>query len=84
MKSIVLFISLCVQITHAYNNGAPGSRLPVLGWSSWVALGPGSNHPIFDYCDEESVKQSADAFVSLLGSKTQDIQDFTWMIVGRM
>ena len=65
MKSIVLFISLCVQITHAYNNGAPGSRLPVLGWSSWVALGPGSNHPIFDYCDEESVKQSADAFVSL-------------------
>ena len=64
MKSII-FSSLLFQIIHAYDNGAPGSRLPVLGWSSWVALGPGSNHPIFDYCDEFSVKQSSDAFVSL-------------------
>ena len=39
----------------AYDNGAPHSKLPVLGWSSWVALGPGAEHPIFDYCDEESV-----------------------------
>ena len=23
----------------AFDNGAPHSRLPVLGWSSWVALG---------------------------------------------
>ena len=32
----------------AYDNGAPNSRLPPLGWSSWVALGPGAKHPIFD------------------------------------
>lgn len=51
--------------TKAYDNGAPGSRLPVLGWSSWVALGPGSDHPIFDYCDEFSVKSASDAFVAL-------------------
>lgn len=31
------------------------SRLPTLGWSSWVALGPGAEHPIFDFCDEQSV-----------------------------
>ena len=58
---ILLFLSPA----FAYNNGAPGSRLPVLGWSSWVALGPGSAHPIFDYCDEASVKAAADAFVAV-------------------
>jgi hypothetical protein len=33
-----------------------------MGWSSWVALGPDGQHPIFDYCDEASVKAAADAF----------------------
>lgn len=42
----------------AYDNGAPYSRLPTLGWSSWVALGPGAEHPIFDFCDEQSVMVS--------------------------
>ena len=46
----------------AYNNGAPHSRLPALGWSSWVALGPGAEHPIFDFCDETNVKNAMDAF----------------------
>mmetsp|Transcript_39657 Transcript_39657/g.123579 ORF Transcript_39657/g.123579 Transcript_39657/m.123579 type:complete len:522 (+) Transcript_39657:61-1626(+) len=46
----------------AYDNGAPHSRTPPLGWSSWVSLAPEDNHPIFDYCDEESVKHAADAF----------------------
>jgi len=50
---------------HAYDNGAPNSKLPVLGWSSWVALAPGAEHPIFDYCDEDSVKHAIDAFVEL-------------------
>jgi hypothetical protein len=36
----------------AYDNEAPNSLLPPLGWSSWVALGPGAEHPVFDYCDE--------------------------------
>ena len=46
----------------SYNNNAPHSRLPPLGWSSWVALGPGAEHPIFDYCDEWGVKAAIDAF----------------------
>lgn len=51
----------------AYDNGAKKSRMPPLGWSSWVALGKdwGSNtpqHPEFDFCDEVSVKASIDAF----------------------
>ena len=49
----------------AYNNNAPHSRLPPLGWASWVALGPGANHPVFDYCDEAGVKAAADAVVKL-------------------
>jgi alpha-galactosidase len=49
----------------AYDNGAPNSKLPVLGWSSWVALAPGAEHPIFDYCDEESVMNAIDAFVEV-------------------
>ena len=51
--------------TSAYDNGAPHSRLPALGWSSWVALGPGDEHPVFDYCDANSVKTAADAFVEV-------------------
>ena len=49
-------------LAHAYDNGAPNSRLPPLGWSSWVALGPKAQHPIFDYCDETNVKHAIDAF----------------------
>lgn len=45
----------------AYDNGAPHSRLPPLGWSSWVALGPNGHHPIFDFCDEATVMRSIDA-----------------------
>jgi alpha-galactosidase len=56
---------LFLPIAAAYDNAAPFSRLPVLGWSSWVALGPGAEHPIFDFCDEFSVMQSIDAFVSV-------------------
>lgn len=59
------FLVLGLPAISAYDNGAPGSRLPVLGWSSWVALGPGGSHPIFDYCDEASVKAASDAFVAL-------------------
>jgi alpha-galactosidase len=55
----------CLPLVVSYDNGAPGSRLPVMGWSSWVALGPAASHPIFDYCDEASVKHAADALVSL-------------------
>eukprot|EP00928_Gymnodinium_smaydae_P016564 TRINITY_DN16231_c3_g1_i1.p1 TRINITY_DN16231_c3_g1~~TRINITY_DN16231_c3_g1_i1.p1 ORF type:complete len:524 (-),score=61.10 TRINITY_DN16231_c3_g1_i1:210-1781(-) len=60
-------IRLCalVQLVRAYDNGAPHSRLPPLGWSSWVSLGPDAHHPIFDYCDEAVVRHAADAFVSV-------------------
>jgi len=54
-----------VAAVLAYDNGAPHSLLPPLGWSSWVALGPGADHPVFDYCDEFSVKAAADAFVDV-------------------
>ena len=50
-KLILLVAFIAMHQVSAYDNGAPGSRLPVLGWSSWVALGPGAEHPIFDYCD---------------------------------
>lgn len=49
----------------AYDNDAPNSKLPPMGWSSWVALSPLGQHPIFDYCDEGSVKAAADAFIEL-------------------
>eukprot|EP01060_Flectonema_neradi_P039806 TRINITY_DN8910_c0_g1_i1.p1 TRINITY_DN8910_c0_g1~~TRINITY_DN8910_c0_g1_i1.p1 ORF type:complete len:412 (+),score=41.69 TRINITY_DN8910_c0_g1_i1:39-1274(+) len=61
MKRVIATASLFVTAL-SYNNGAPNSRLPPLGWSSWVALGPGSQHPIFDYCDEAGVKAAIDAF----------------------
>jgi len=64
-KLILLVAFIAMHQVSAYDNGAPGSRLPVLGWSSWVALGPGAEHPIFDYCDEASVKAAADAFVAV-------------------
>ena len=48
---------------HAYDNGAPHSRLPPLGWSSWDALAAGGDHPIRDFCDTVSVKAAADAYI---------------------
>merc|ERR1712032_1650752 len=51
----------------AYDNDAPHSRMPPLGWSSWVGLGPDwdtaeGKAPVFDFCDEVSVKASIDAY----------------------
>ena len=60
-----LAASAAWALTAAYNNGAPGARLPPMGWSSWIALGPGAGAPIFDYCDEAGVKASIDAFIAL-------------------
>mmetsp|Transcript_71589 Transcript_71589/g.125298 ORF Transcript_71589/g.125298 Transcript_71589/m.125298 type:complete len:623 (-) Transcript_71589:83-1951(-) len=50
------------NVAHCYDNGAPNSRLPPMGWSSWVALAPGAHHPVYDFCDEASVKHAIDAF----------------------
>eukprot|EP01052_Picozoa_sp_SAG31_P051198 SAG31_NODE_12045_length_974_cov_1.456000_1_plen_179_part_01 len=47
-----------------YDNGAALSRTPMLGWSSWVALGPGSAHPRLDFCDAASIMAAADAMVA--------------------
>ena len=58
-------VAALVGTASAYNNGAPHSRLPPLGWSSWVALGPGKEHPIFDYCDEPGLRSSVDAYLAL-------------------
>lgn len=60
-------VLLLVGPGMAFDNGAPHSKLPPLGWSSWVALGPDwpgppASAPVFDYCDEASVKASVDAF----------------------
>mmetsp|Transcript_17001 Transcript_17001/g.47647 ORF Transcript_17001/g.47647 Transcript_17001/m.47647 type:complete len:438 (-) Transcript_17001:101-1414(-) len=60
-------LALLVAPAAGLDNGAPRSRTPPLGWSSWVALGPGwpgpdAQPPKFDYCDAASVKASADAF----------------------
>jgi len=52
-------------VSRAYDNGARFARLPTLGWSSWVALGPGAEDPVFDYCDEFSIKAAADAFIEV-------------------
>ena len=70
MMMVLMLVMLAMLLLEglpckvAFNNGAANSRLPPLGWSSWVALGNGSEHPVFDYCDEESVK-AADAFVTV-------------------
>ncbi len=56
---------LLATVAFAYPNNAPNARLPTLGWSSWIALGPGAEHAIFDYCDEASVMAAADAFVEV-------------------
>ena len=64
MRISVAFIA-SASCALAYDNGAPNARLPTLGWSSWIALGPGASPPVFDYCDEFSVKASADAFIEV-------------------
>ena len=64
MMKLSILVPLLSAVT-AYPNGAPYARLPALGWSSWVALGPGSAAPVFDYCDDFSVRASADAMISL-------------------
>lgn len=70
MNAMVKLGSFLFCLASAYDNGAKHSRKPPLGWSSWVALGPewsGSTAkaPIFDFCDETSVKMSVDAFHSV-------------------
>ena len=62
--SIALASVFAASLTKAYDNGAPGSKLPVLD-GVLGALGPGQEHPVFDYCDEFSVKAAAKAFVDL-------------------
>ena len=56
---------ICAGLAAAYPNGAPDTRLPSLGWSSWTALGPGAAHPVFDYCDEFSLRAAVDAFMEV-------------------
>ena len=63
MRSLLLLSAASAAV--AYPNGAPNARLPTLGWSSWIALGPDGQAPVFDFCDEQSVKASADAFIAL-------------------
>lgn len=64
LRSATLLLSLYAGAL-AYPNGAPAARLPTLGWSSWIGLGPNGQHPVFDYCDEASVKAAADAFIEV-------------------
>lgn len=60
----IALLSLVAGVA-AYDNNAPAARLPTLGWSSWIGLGPNGQHPVFDYCDEASVRAAADAFVEV-------------------
>eukprot|EP00730_Choanoeca_flexa_P013056 TRINITY_DN4924_c0_g1_i3.p1 TRINITY_DN4924_c0_g1~~TRINITY_DN4924_c0_g1_i3.p1 ORF type:complete len:488 (+),score=122.55 TRINITY_DN4924_c0_g1_i3:2-1465(+) len=62
---VCFVLTIQALIVSAYDNGAPHSKLPPLGWSSWVGLGPVGQHPIFDYCDEASVKMAIDAFMEV-------------------
>lgn len=63
----IRIILLFVAPASGFDNGAPHSQMPPLGWSSWVSLGPEwpgpeAEAPVFDFCDEASVKASVDAF----------------------
>ena len=60
-----ILLGLSLSSVTAYPNGAPNARLPTLGWSSWIGLGPGAEHPIFDYCDDQSIRAAADAFIEV-------------------
>lgn len=64
MFRTTLLAALCSGAL-SYDNGAPNARLPTLGWSSWIALGPGADDPVFDYCDDFSIRAAADAFVEV-------------------
>eukprot|EP01059_Diplonema_ambulator_P000507 TRINITY_DN1041_c0_g1_i1.p1 TRINITY_DN1041_c0_g1~~TRINITY_DN1041_c0_g1_i1.p1 ORF type:complete len:179 (+),score=31.94 TRINITY_DN1041_c0_g1_i1:41-538(+) len=64
MRHAVALLSLLVAV-YGYDNGAPYSKLPPLGWSSWKALGPDPNIPVRDYCTHSTVMQTIDAFVEL-------------------
>ena len=64
MLKILAQLGLFASVATAFDTGAPLSRLPPLGWSSWEAFGPGTEHPVRDYCDENSVKAAADAFIT--------------------
>ena len=60
----------CGVLVRAYDNGAPLSRMPPLGWSSWNSLGPNwsgatAGAPQHDYCDAASVMQSIDAYIDV-------------------
>ena len=59
---LVAALGRAPKVVRAYDNDAPDSRLPPLGWSSWVALAGGSCGHAFDYCSENSVKAAADNF----------------------
>eukprot|EP00440_Ansanella_granifera_P031133 gb/GFBE01033808.1/.p1 GENE.gb/GFBE01033808.1/~~gb/GFBE01033808.1/.p1 ORF type:complete len:444 (+),score=87.29 gb/GFBE01033808.1/:1-1332(+) len=66
-RSSLWLSTIAVPSALAYDNGAAHSRKPPLGWSSWVALGPKwpgpeAQEPVFDFCDEASVKASIDAY----------------------
>jgi len=70
MTAFVAVALFLIVPTAAYDNGAPHSKMPALGWSSWVALGPDadSDHagaPVFDFCDEASIKVTVDAFMEV-------------------
>ena len=65
LSKVSVLSLLLVSTVTAYDNGARFARLPTLGWSSWVALGPDASPAVFDYCDEFSVKAAADAFIEV-------------------
>jgi alpha-galactosidase len=83
---LVLLLLELLDLATAYNNGSPNSRLPPLGWSSWEAFGPGTSHPVRDYCDENSVLAGVEAFFAngLYDAGYRHIHlDDCWSIVER-
>ena len=61
---LLLLPQLLAGCCLAYDNGAPNSRFPPMGWSSWVALSgdPAGCGHAFDYCSDRSVRQAAQDF----------------------
>ena len=61
---LLLLPQLLAGWCSAYDNGAPNSKLPPMGWSSWVALSgdPAGCGHAFDYCSDRSVRQAAQDF----------------------
>lgn len=62
---LLIAASLLTAAAVAYDNQAPNARLPTLGWSSWVGLGPAASDPVFDFCDEFSIRAAVDAFMEV-------------------